>query len=462
MASDLKIEIFASQFFGDCWHRAGYLSEKPKISSLYPEGYDLDPENANIYEYSHFQAVYIKHIFYNYLIYDELIKLHAQFEPSPSYISDLISRTCGRDGLFGDLPIFELLLTSCAFVIQLSVNYIRTFCYKDIVTYVHLCWAMYFDEYKKEFYSQGGWNRLKIVSLSYVLPYDFLFTYLKNIFQFPEIRRDILFDFLKTVVNYKTFSSRIHANCETISKAWVKRPLQNFNKSDDFTVRIDQTERQDMENPKVIENFLFKFRSLCDPNVAEVLNVKAQHKFIDSCKQYTKETPQSLLKLNNLTLNDMIASQQSDAEVKEIELQVTDHQTDPLIAVNLPRKESTDQTNQLNGTYLPRNKNTISNASESDASRNNSFLKLKMSSSNIFPMFETQGTRKQKPNEETKKEIDLERENAEVKCLLKMILVLGNPDGMIHLLSSLSRSDTNKSKKESKKKLAVLEQFYQG
>ncbi|GFX82481.1 uncharacterized protein TNCV_2166291 [Trichonephila clavipes] len=442
MASDLKIEIFASQFFGSCWHRAGYLSEKPKILSLYPEEYNLDPENVNIYEYSHFQAVYIKQIFYNYLINDELIKLHVQFEPSPSYISELISRTCGRYGLFGDLPIFELLLTSCAFVIHLSVNYIHVFHYIDIVTYVHLCWAMYFDEYKKEFYSQGGWNRLKIVSLSYVLPYDFLFTYLKIIFQCPEIRRDILFDFMKTVHNYKTFSSPVHANCKTISKAWVKRPLQNFNKSDDFTVTIDKTERQDMGNPKVIENFLLKFRSLCDPKVAEVLNVKAQPKFIDSCKQYTKETPQSLLKLNNLTLNDTIANQRSDAEVKEIELQITVDQTVPLISVDLPRNESTAQTNQLIRTYLPRNKNTVSNASENDTFRNNSFLKLKMSSSNVFPVFETQGTSKQKPNEETKKEFDLERENAQVKCILKMILVLGNPEGMIYLRSSLPRSDT--------------------
>ncbi|GFQ65532.1 hypothetical protein TNCT_273601 [Trichonephila clavata] len=101
---------------------------------------------------------------------------------------------------------------------------------------------MYFVECKEEFYGQRGWTRLKIVSLSYVLPYDFLLTYLGKIFDLYEIREDILLDFMKTVDNYKSFSSSVQASFKTISKAWVKCHLQNFNKSDDSVVTIDKTE----------------------------------------------------------------------------------------------------------------------------------------------------------------------------------------------------------------------------
>ncbi|GFQ65530.1 hypothetical protein TNCT_273581 [Trichonephila clavata] len=126
MASDLKFDSFASQLFGTYWHETGLLSEKIKVSSLYPEEYLLDPENADIYEDSHYTAVFFKHIFYHCVYYDELSKLQAQFEPLPSYISDYIFRTCRRDDLFGDLSIFELLLISCAFVADLSYFCITT------------------------------------------------------------------------------------------------------------------------------------------------------------------------------------------------------------------------------------------------------------------------------------------------------------------------------------------------
>ncbi|GFS59127.1 uncharacterized protein TNCV_70061 [Trichonephila clavipes] len=442
MASDLKFEIFASQLFGSYWCKTGLLSKEPKISSLYPEEYDLDPENADIYEYANDLAVYVMHIFYGFIFEDEFSKLNTHFEPSPSYISDYISRTCGRDGLFcGDLTVFELMLTSCAFVINLCLNCVLNLNYKDVINYAHLCWAMYFEEYKKEFYDQGGWNQLKIVSLSYIPTRDFLFTYPMSIFLPKEKRRHFIFDIMKTVDNYKTFSSRIPANCKTVSKAWVKHHLQSFNISDDSIVTINKTEGQDVGNPKVMRDFILKLRHLCDPNTSDD---KAQPKFMSSCKQYTKEAPRSLLNLSNLTLNDMTASQKSDTEVKEIELplQITDDQPDPLIEADLSPNKKDDQKDQLIGVNLPQHQDATSSTNENDTARNNSFLKLKMTSSNDFPGIGTQGTSTQK---EKTKEIGLERERPEVKSLLKAILSLGNPEGMIHLRSSLPRSDTNKT-----------------
>ncbi|GFY63193.1 uncharacterized protein TNIN_115881 [Trichonephila inaurata madagascariensis] len=448
MASDLKFEIFASQLFGMYWYRTGFLSEEPSISSLYPEEYDLDPENADIYEPSHEVAIYVINMFYSCIFEDELSKLNAQFEASPSHISDYIFRTCGRDGLFlGDLTVFELLLTSCTFVINLCIACMMNLNYKDVISYAHLCWAMYFEEYKKEFYDQGGWNQLKIVSLSYIQTRDFLSTYRTPLFLPNENRRDFILNIMKTVDNYKTFVNRIPANCKTVSKAWVKHHLQNFNKSDDSIVTIDKTERQDTRNPKVMRNFLLKLRHLCDPNT---LDDKAQPKFVNSLKQYTKEASLGLLNLNNLTLNDTTASQKSDIEVKEIELplQITDDQTDSLIEADLSPSKKDDQ--KLIGVDLLQHQDATSSVIENDTARNNPFLKLKMISSDDFPGNGTQGTSKQKQNEETK-EIGLERERPEVKSLLKAILSLGNPEGMIHLQSSLPRSDANKSKISKKK-----------
>ncbi|GFY63305.1 hypothetical protein TNIN_5751 [Trichonephila inaurata madagascariensis] len=151
MASDLKFDIFAYQLFRTYWHETGLISEKLKVSSFYPEEYLSDPENADIYEDSHYTAVFFKHVFYHCVFYDELSKLQTQFEPSPSYISDYIFRTCRRDGLFGDLTIFELLLTSCAFVADLCSFCIITLGYKDVLSYVHVCLWQYISISIKNF-----------------------------------------------------------------------------------------------------------------------------------------------------------------------------------------------------------------------------------------------------------------------------------------------------------------------
>ncbi|GFU62187.1 hypothetical protein TNCV_2474181 [Trichonephila clavipes] len=432
MASDLDLELFASEFLGTFLYNLGFLSQNPRFSS-FPKEYYFDSVNADIYEQSYSLVVHVKLLFYNLIFYDELLKQDTEFEPSPSYISDYISRTCRRDGLFGDQTIFELLFTSLAFVIHLVYYFVLKFCYEDVLCYVHVSWAMYFDKYKEEFYSKGGWNQLKTVSLSYVLLHESMLPYPVAVFPAEEDRRDFILHVMKAVDNYKTSSSRINANCSTVSKVWVEYNLQNFSKCKDSIVTIDTAKSQDTEDPKIIHNFLLDLRRLCDPNTSEVLDVKAQPKLIDSCRQYTREISQSLLKLSNLTLNNKSANTVNN-EAKQGEIEV-------------PLQESEDQTNQLTGIYLSEGKDIASDASENDASRNASFLKLKMTSNDGFPrMDKTRDTRKQKTTEETKREIDLERGSPEVKCLLRMILVLGKPDGIMRVRSSFLGSEPNKLK----------------
>ncbi|GFS62649.1 uncharacterized protein TNIN_52471 [Trichonephila inaurata madagascariensis] len=443
MASDLKFDIFASQLFGTYWYTAGFLSEL-KVSSLYPKEYHLDPENADIYEKFHYTAVFVKLLFYFCVFEDELQKLPTPFEPTPLNILDYISRTCRRDGLFRDLTIFEFFMTSCAFVVELCVYCIHNLGYKDIVNYAHLCWTMYFDEYKEEFYRQGGWRQLKIVSVSYVLPNEFLSPYPETIYYSHENRKDFILNVVKAVENYNAFTSPIYTDCKTVAKAWVRCHLKNFNKSDTSNVQ-DMAKVQDPRDLKVVEKFLLQLRRLCDPNGTTVLNFKAHLMLTDSRKQYSEEISQNALKLNNLTLNDMTAKELSDLKVKqtdiELPLQVNDCRTNKLSTIDLSRGRRNDETNELIEMGLLRNEYTISNTRKSKSSGKNSFLKLNTSSSNGFPRIGTQDTSKQKQNEDAKKERNFERERSEMKCLLRTILVFGNPEGMIHLRSSLPRSD---------------------
>ncbi|GFX37615.1 hypothetical protein TNCV_3201381 [Trichonephila clavipes] len=275
---------------------------------------------------------------------------------------------------------------------------------------------MYFDEYKKEFYSQGGWSQLKSVSISYSPAREFLRM------NFPEGQTDgqlCLLNIIKAVNNYKTFSDRVHANCKTVTKKWVKFRLQNFDRSDTSCIITNM-----IKDPKVMKMVSLQLKRLCDPNRSGELNIKIQSEYRD-----TEKIPHSSLKIK-CTLSDI-----TEVIQREIELsyQESNDRTDEVIAKNLSQK----------------NRDTTS--SDDNASRNNSFLKLKRTSRDDLSRIKTQGAREQKLNEENKKERDLERGRPEMRRILRMILVLGNPSGIIHVQSSLPRSDTSKYKHSKKK-----------
>ncbi|GFU56820.1 uncharacterized protein TNCV_2539901 [Trichonephila clavipes] len=381
---------------------------------MYPDEYNLDPENAEIWEESYVLAATVKEIFYQFIFYDELKKIAPEFEYSPSYVFEYVSRTCRREGVFRDLTIFEIFFTSCVLVSHLSLYCFYNSDYKDVIGYAHLSWAAYFDQYTEEFYREGGWSQLKTVSASYVPVYEFLLTFPNRNFKTMEGRQAYVLDIMKVVSNYKTYMSDVYADCKTVSKTWVKFNSKSFNKSD-----VDVTEDviQNMKSPQVIEKFLLKFRRLCDPIIYEVLIDSAR------CEQFTEAISQSLFKLNNLTLNNTASNTYSSGVEK-----------------------GDDQYNKLVAIDISQNKGTTSNACE-----NVSFLKLKGIITDVS-QDKNQIAIEQKLNKETKREIDLERDRPEMKCLLGMILALGDQEGIAHLRSLLPRSGTRQHQKKSKKK----------
>ncbi|GFY79097.1 uncharacterized protein TNIN_201111 [Trichonephila inaurata madagascariensis] len=427
MASDLKLEIFAFQFFQSLWRRSGVSLQNISVLSMYPDEYNLDPENAEIWDESYILAASVKEIFYWFIFHDELMKIAPEFEYSPSYVFEYISRTCRREGVFRDLTIFELFFTSCSLVSYLSLTCFYHFGYKDVIGYAHICWAAYFDQYTEEFYRQGGWSQLKIVSASYAPVYEFLFTFPNKNLKTIEDRQAYVIDIMEVVSNYKTYMSDVYANCKTVSKTWVKFHPQSFTKSDRAAT---EDAIQNTKNPHVMEKFLLKFRRLCDPFIYEELINSALR------KQFTEAISQSLLKLNNLTLNNT-TSNTCKTKIKQIKVEPTfqenDDQTDKLVKINLSGVEKgDDQANKLVTIDISRNKDTTSNACE-----NVSFLKLKGINTDDVSQDKTQIAIEQKLNNEIKREIDVERDRPEVKCLLRMILALGDREGTAQLRSLL-------------------------
>ncbi|GFS63018.1 uncharacterized protein NPIL_317541 [Nephila pilipes] len=148
----------------------------------------------------------------------------------------------------------------------------------------------------------------------------------------------------------------------------------------------------------------------------------------ETCKQSSEIVFQTLLKADNLTLNDATTHVASDIEIKERKIEVNDD-------------ESIWQD-------LSRNTNT----NEIDLSRNTLILMKHKSSNDGFTKNKTHSDSDQKANEGTNKEADFERENPEVKCLLRMFLALGNRQGIVFGLSLLQCSDKRHYKKISKRK----------
>ncbi|GFQ67133.1 uncharacterized protein TNCT_605491 [Trichonephila clavata] len=439
---------------------------------MYPDEYLLDPENAEIYEESYVLAVRVKEIFYECVFYEEFRNVSHEFEYSPTYIFEYVSRTCRRDGVFRDLTIFELFFTSCAFVSCLGLYCFHNCAYKDVIGYAHLCWAVYFDEYKEEFYKQGGWSKLKAVAAFYVPAYEFLFTFPNGNFRTIEGRQAYLLEVMKAVNNYKT---AVDTNCKTISKAWVKLHLPSLSKFDANDVTEDVI--QNTRNPKVIEEILLKFRCICDPVMTKWLNESARY------KQFTDDISRSSLKLNNFTLNDMTANT-CDTEFNQINMdppiqennyqmdkiieilsgvEKGDDQSNELVVIDLAGAEKCDdqankmvvidisgvekvddQTNELVLKNVSRNKENTSSYSE-----NVSFLKGNFTN---VSQNKTQNASEQKLSNEIKTEIDLERNRPEVKCLLGMILALGDRQGIAVQRSLLPCLHTHQQKVKSKKK----------
>ncbi|GFS63015.1 uncharacterized protein NPIL_317531 [Nephila pilipes] len=444
MSTDLKLDMFAFQLFEAYWYKAKLLPQKIGVTSMYPDEYHLD--RTDVYEESHYIAVCVKELFYRQVFLDEISVIHPLIRDSPLYLSDYLSSAFGRDGFYRDQTVFELLFTTCAFVLRLC-RFSFENGHKNIINYAHMCWAIYFDEYKYDFYGQGGWTRLKIVADSYILPNESLDIFPNKI----NVAKQVPLLAKKAVDNYKAFTSAFSVQCKTISKAWVKFQLQNLAK---LRAANHTMKDEALRDPKDIEQFLLQFRRLCNPNSSEMLKYLSRSTLSTSykpCEQSNKTIFGSLLKLSHLTLNDTIV----DSVIRQREIESSskerDNQSDKMTAVDLSlNKKDEDQTDEIIPLNLSQINEIKSKTIENDSSRNASFSIKQIASNEESSMDKTRHAIDQKLNENTRKEIDLERESPEVKCLLRMILVLGNTEGITDVLSSLPHSDTHQSKKKSK------------
>ncbi|GFS63020.1 uncharacterized protein NPIL_317551 [Nephila pilipes] len=456
MASDLKLEIFSYQLFETFWYTKGYLSETLGISSKYAHEYQLDPQLADIYEYFHYKAVIVKRFFYHYIFDKEISQNFSQFECSPFCISDYLSRTCGRDGLFRDLSVFERLLTSCAFMVNLCFFCDEFFGYTEIIIKAHLCWTIYFDEFKEEFYNQGGWSQLNIVSFSYAQLFELLNMGRKTEYEATANRQTFIVDCMKSVSNYENLVNCFRTKGKTITKSWVNFNLQNSNKSDDASnASEDSSKYQMLRDPKVMEQFLLQFRRLCDPTSSEMLKYLS-YKRGYTCKESNRTISRSYLKLNSLNLKDTTADISSDPAIiqREIEHDLKENvdQTEEIIAIDLSlNKKNVYQTDGKIPIDLSKNNETTSSTIEKYAPQNASFFKHHFSSGE-FSANKTHSATDSKLDQEAKREIDLERKSPCVKHLLRMILVLGNTGGIANVRLSLPGSNKHQRRKKSKKK----------
>lgn len=619
MASDLKLEIFASQLFQTFWKKQKFFSETFEASFMYRDEYHLVSQNEKLYKESYFKAVFIRCQLFRQVFQKEISENFFLLESSAMCISDYISTTCERNDLFGNLTIFERLFSTCAFVVHLSI-----FCYKikgrrDITGYAHLCWAMYFEKYSEEFYKLGGWNQLSIVSVSYVLPYELLSfcTYL-----IVKDAYSLILKMTEAMDSYKNFLLFADLDYTTISKAWVIFHLQKLNRFDVCDGIKNKKSEQNIRDSNEVEKILTHLKRFCDPcgleALKEIANIKMpitvihsenskvphpvennrnifirennssqiiyteehpinnekscacsletsksrslennaynlsenellviprgckiqQHmttvddnesvleclcknsqvqpetftslfeqntsfentnsegSFLEAsglyvfsksaintehqdtnlekfgkfertiskaenlqdrdsvrhsipnfsskiliqnskiCKHCTETVLETQLKQANSTLNDMTDDTISNTKINPAEIYL---------------KENYDKTNAVPAKDLSRNTESITNANSNDTSQNSSYLIPQKSFNDDFFENKTHSANGHNINEQIRKETDLERESIEVKCLLRLILVLGNQQGIAHVRSSMGCSDKHQHKKFLKK-----------
>ncbi|GFY63194.1 uncharacterized protein TNIN_115891 [Trichonephila inaurata madagascariensis] len=275
MASDLKLEIFASELFQAFWLKENFLLRSFETSFMYRNEYHLISQNGEAYKESYFKAVSLRCQLFRHVFQKEITENLSGFQFSAMYISDYISTTCERDDLFGNLTIFERLFFTCAFVVHLSIFCYKMQSYKEVIKYAHLCWAIYFEKYMPGFYRLGGWSQLMIVSVSYNLPYDLLST-CKALTVKDE--NSITFKVLEDVNSYKNFTLFMDIDYSTISKAWVRFHLQNLDRFEVCNGIENIKTVKDMKDSKKVEKVLTQLKRLCDPcgleSLKEIGNIK--------------------------------------------------------------------------------------------------------------------------------------------------------------------------------------------
>ncbi|GIY67482.1 uncharacterized protein CDAR_421761 [Caerostris darwini] len=266
MALDFKIEFFAYKVFLSHWKQYEQFEYECDLDEVYENELDQssDPDRCYLYDRRYNVAVDIMAIMYHNLHYESIRTTYNEFSCCLSDFQNYVSVQCGREDWFGYFTIFDRIFATCAFVINLC-NYCfknQTYRSETLLKHGHVCWAMYFDRFGDEFYSQGGWKQLRKVASTYTKPYQVIDKYVFLLDQ--EVTNfSFLPELLQSTTHFCNFLKEVRYDAhKTLTKQWVK-----------FLLRKPPRQYQSLKClPSGFEmaNLITKLKRFFDPGSKEV------------------------------------------------------------------------------------------------------------------------------------------------------------------------------------------------
>ncbi|KAF8784908.1 hypothetical protein HNY73_010520 [Argiope bruennichi] len=234
------------------------------ISQIYVEECHADPEYEEIiFDEGFHNVIACRYVLCFEMYFEKLSEDEAQYQHSMSDFLDYVLRMCNSDDLFGNITIFDRFFATLVFIMVLCLkcHYLSLV---DFMYYGHICWAIYFDKHTEEFHKQGGWIQLKEVAKPYEALIESIRMY-RDVF----VEKDVLYS---TIYNYTKFKQNAKFNdCGTISMSWVK-----FKNEQTYThYRSDTTDDdKNFHRPETFREIEISLQSLlkfCNPSVSRVL-----------------------------------------------------------------------------------------------------------------------------------------------------------------------------------------------
>ncbi|CAL1276323.1 unnamed protein product [Larinioides sclopetarius] len=228
MAIDLKIEIFAYKLFHTLWFDMQEINDVPDIVEIYRDECVVEDTYFEACDYWYHKAVCFRsNLFCS--IYDSKTSFQETKEiKSLSDVYEYIVRICDQDDLFAHLTVFERMLSTSEFVLNIYCSILReNSTFTDLLRYGHILWAMYFDKYTDEFYEKGGWRKLKHEAKSYkfLLEFDQIFYGYTGYYLQSAKEAIVNYYHFKNAIDYE---ERKHKCSVPVSKLWIKFRIEQF------------------------------------------------------------------------------------------------------------------------------------------------------------------------------------------------------------------------------------------
>ncbi|GIY24823.1 hypothetical protein CDAR_533241 [Caerostris darwini] len=434
-------------------------------------------------------------------MYREFIEnTHSEYSSSISDLSSYIVSTCGREDLFGRLPFFDRIFFTGQFLIMLGDFCMEgsMFTVDKLFRCVYLSWAMHLDRFSKQFYELGGWKQLRTVAASYRVPSQLLNDLFPRYLslELTAVFYELMKEFVEFFREYEP--SIRYKGTETFDELWKIFRFKCFDTNIDNIRAIEN-----LEKFRQLPGILTNIRRLCDSDPSQVVDPMSEYSqslhsvektegvshSARKVSQDTIPTPIDLVlssALKNLQRNEVSGSRNDTSEVKlnnQEDIPNASKRNDPQLAkvndVNLqhsenkasgsdrnqPQQECSLKLSNLDlnnyGAALPStttkvSKNHLENVEQNmeDSKKMDDFC---VGSSSTTPcLVERSAVSNTAPAEHSaskyKEEQKKESESDEVQDMLRMLLVLGDREGIRFVSQTLQSSDNSMNKKRSKKR----------